>query len=813
MNVHSKDNFMNPGFYWFTGVIEDIHDPEELGRVRVRCIGYHTEDRGFLPTWKLPWAHVSMPVTSASVSDIGTIHGLERNSWVVGFFRDGPNAQDPLITGSIPSITSQPDYAQGFSDPTGQLPYIDKKDKSDTPLAGTKKYKDAWSYIAKKNSSEKIDLSSSICSVDNYTQNYTPIDQLTNPRYPRNQVTQYRRKLEDDGLLVENKKVTGVHNKRRKKRLTSESLSGAGPAIIAHTHEVDTTTNFERIADIHISGSFREWDHTGDERRRVVQNRISTIGRNEFIQINQDKITEVSRNERKNIEGDYYRTIEGLTRVGWAGDIEEKLGGKLLRLQTGNVRSIQTGNSYKEISGISELSSSNVLKKISGKNIHVFGLLSQETANELYYNSGSRLDKIDSDSVQGIEGDSISNVMGNSKESIYGNKIEAVTLNKEERVSGNVLEEFESNKTEYVWLDLFEEYRGNKTETVFLNLIEEYRGNKTETVFLNLIEEYRGTKTETVLADVLETYNQNHTRIVLENDTSTIGGTSTLTIGEEWNVLAAEDININNSVDNYVIRLNTSLSNLWNGRDVWITGIRFPNDFNDVITNISNIQNDIDNIYNELIDITNGGFLPDADDDDILFYNSTGGAYGTGAWESFGSPDAQNNILGYTGAELAWQTFNDLYPGTDDQDILVWDGTELAWLPLEKGDEDDVLTISGGNVAWVAPSGSSGSALDGYHFYFANGTETFISTATVMASYSGGATWSIEFNVSNNVITGVASNGTSGGGGDRFDNTGAAQTKYYLPVVRGSNVISTGGAYRANVFCYDGDPVAEWVRI
>ena len=32
------------GFIWFTGVVEDRDDPEALGRVRVRCLGYHSED-------------------------------------------------------------------------------------------------------------------------------------------------------------------------------------------------------------------------------------------------------------------------------------------------------------------------------------------------------------------------------------------------------------------------------------------------------------------------------------------------------------------------------------------------------------------------------------------------------------------------------------------------------------------------------------------------------------------------------------------------------------------------------------------------
>ena len=38
------------GFVWFTGVVEDRNDPDALGRVRVRCLGYHSEDLNDIPT-------------------------------------------------------------------------------------------------------------------------------------------------------------------------------------------------------------------------------------------------------------------------------------------------------------------------------------------------------------------------------------------------------------------------------------------------------------------------------------------------------------------------------------------------------------------------------------------------------------------------------------------------------------------------------------------------------------------------------------------------------------------------------------------
>jgi hypothetical protein len=89
-------------FNWWVGVVEDRNDPEKLGRVRVRIFGYHTPDRSLLPIEDLPWAVIMQPTTSAAVSGIGSAPvGLMTGSWVVGFFLDGDDMQQPLVMGSL----------------------------------------------------------------------------------------------------------------------------------------------------------------------------------------------------------------------------------------------------------------------------------------------------------------------------------------------------------------------------------------------------------------------------------------------------------------------------------------------------------------------------------------------------------------------------------------------------------------------------------------------------------------------------------------------------------------------------------------
>ena len=90
--------------FWFTGVVEDRSDPENMGRVKVRIHGVHTENKTLLPTKDLPWSHVLMPVTSASLAGIGvSATGILNGSWVVGYYIDGEDMQENIILGTLPS--------------------------------------------------------------------------------------------------------------------------------------------------------------------------------------------------------------------------------------------------------------------------------------------------------------------------------------------------------------------------------------------------------------------------------------------------------------------------------------------------------------------------------------------------------------------------------------------------------------------------------------------------------------------------------------------------------------------------------------
>ena len=115
------------GFIWWQGVVEDRHDPLFLGRCRVRILGWHTEDKVEMPTESLPWSFPIQPITSAAQTGVGiSPTGPVEGTWVVGFFRDGEAAQEPVFFGTLGGIPEDqaPDPAkfEGFADPRIEQP-------------------------------------------------------------------------------------------------------------------------------------------------------------------------------------------------------------------------------------------------------------------------------------------------------------------------------------------------------------------------------------------------------------------------------------------------------------------------------------------------------------------------------------------------------------------------------------------------------------------------------------------------------------------------------------------------------------------
>ena len=121
----TQKNFYGFGeYHHFVGVVEDRNDPQKLGRVRVRILGLHISNKEELASEDLPWAMVALSPIDAGISGLGHSPSfLPEGTHVIGFFRDGNEAQSPCITGVLPGYAiEQSKNTQGFYDPNGIYP-------------------------------------------------------------------------------------------------------------------------------------------------------------------------------------------------------------------------------------------------------------------------------------------------------------------------------------------------------------------------------------------------------------------------------------------------------------------------------------------------------------------------------------------------------------------------------------------------------------------------------------------------------------------------------------------------------------------
>lgn len=246
-----KENYFMgmDGFVWFTGVVEDRNDPSKLGRVKVRCLGLHTESKVDIPTVDLPWAHIMQSTNNPSMQGLGnTPTFLVEGTWVVGFFLDAVEKQQPLIMGTLPGIPQAvADTTKGFNDPNGTYPSekithsdhaIEESDVNRLARNDTDK---AHAVVSAKNTGRTtgVAIANSSTTFDEPSSAYAA-------SYPKNHVM--------------------------------ETESG-------HIKEYDDTSGQERIHEYHTKGTFYEIDKDGNKVTRVVGDNYEVIAGSDFVNV------------------------------------------------------------------------------------------------------------------------------------------------------------------------------------------------------------------------------------------------------------------------------------------------------------------------------------------------------------------------------------------------------------------------------------------------------------------------------------------------------------------------------------------------
>ena len=361
-------NFMGKdGFQWFVGVVEDRNDPKTLGRLRVRCLGYHTEDLTKLPTSDLPWAHPMNPITSATVSGLGQSPlGVVEGTWVVGFFTDGSDAQQPMIMGTLPGVPAKlptKDSNIGFQDYiNGNYPKYTETDVN--RLAVNEKTDDIESNPHSTLTLRRADrdLAVGVVQIDGIFEGVAQIpsdlditswDEPSTPynaTYPRNHV------YESEG---------------------------------GHLREMDDTPGSERIHERHASGTGYEIGPDGTKVTRVKKDNYHIVTNDEYC----------------HIQGISRHTIdEGLRiRVNAKGEL-------------GNNYNIEVGNN------------SNVNVEVNGGNINLTTLSSgqqaagQTSSGDININAARNLNmNVGKDFNVNVIGKAIENVGQTKDEFVVGN--------------------------------------------------------------------------------------------------------------------------------------------------------------------------------------------------------------------------------------------------------------------------------------------------------------------------------------------------------------------------------------------------------
>ena len=349
-------------FKWFVGVVEDRHDPQKLGRLRVRCLGIHTSDKTKIATADLPWASVSLPTTASGISGLGQSPSfIVEGSWVWGYFRDGSDLlQELVIVGTLPGKPSElGKTASGFYDPnsrldadgqpTGVSVYPENKDEPDTNRLAVNDPDKKHISLVLRETVRFINTGIPTADFDEISPNITAsnTDNWSQPAITYNAVYPYNHVFEsegghikefDDSFTIDKDGVRTNHY-----RIHERHSSGTGYEIDTAGNRIDiNTASYFNITNKDNKHYIRgNSDVTIDGRHKVYINKSGIADNNYDIQVgpnanvniqvdngNLNVVTKtgqfnfdvgadfncnVAGNYNLNVQGNETKTVEGTT--------------------------------------------------------------------------------------------------------------------------------------------------------------------------------------------------------------------------------------------------------------------------------------------------------------------------------------------------------------------------------------------------------------------------------------------------------------------------------------------------------------------
>ena len=347
-------------FVWWQGVVEDRVDPLKLGRCRVRVLGYHTDNKQKnigIPTNELPWATPSQPITSAAMNGVGTTPlGPVEGTWVFGFFRDGKNAQEPVIIGTfggIPEKVSDP--TKGFNDPNGRYPlstFLNEPDTNQLARGSGAEVVDELNgeqspSLTKKRASRQLDVP---VGVVGHLWDYDKDEGgIIIPDSGKGTIKHTdNTKLYDVAPWNEPNPRYGGVEASATEYLDTYEMSSQYPfnhvrmSESGHVEEWDDTAGSERLHRYHTSGTFEEIQPDGTKVTKIVGNEYEiTAGYKDVWIKGSVNVTIGSKGDAENNKSD--------CRILYYGDLVQEVYGDYHLNVHGDMRTKISGNEAKEV--------------------------------------------------------------------------------------------------------------------------------------------------------------------------------------------------------------------------------------------------------------------------------------------------------------------------------------------------------------------------------------------------------------------------------------------------------------------------------
>jgi hypothetical protein len=331
------------GFIWWIGVVEDRDDPDLIGRVRVRCLGYHTDDFQDIATDDLPWAHVILPPTAP----YGAMHNLTPGMWVMGFWRDPQSMQEPVVIGALPGYPSSgPNPAKGFSDPNdpgapdpqiGKYkiipdygPYPTRVGEQDTSRLARGRT-EPHPEIAERDAAATLGVPTALSEgivksgTEDFSGTYKDSVNTSAGASSWNEPKALDVSLRGEEASGKNPETLEDRVPVYKRRQTEYPYNRVYESESGHIVEIDDTPYAERIYRKHRTGTFQEWDADGNSVTRIVGNNYTIVAGTDFINVKGDVNLTIDSNCKTYIKGDWDIQVDGNKKEVIKGWMEQEV--------------------------------------------------------------------------------------------------------------------------------------------------------------------------------------------------------------------------------------------------------------------------------------------------------------------------------------------------------------------------------------------------------------------------------------------------------------------------------------------------------